>query len=357
MSAIARPAATDGTADASGPRRTPRLYRGALIGLGGIARESHLPGFTRDPLVRSRLQIVATVDGGREAVPVDGVPHFAMRDALRDAGPLEFVDICTPTASHLELTMWAIEQGYHVLCEKPVALSRAEAHRIADAARANARVVMPCHQHRFNPVWDRIRHWLDAGMIGRWHLAEMHVYRLMADRGISATATPWRACSEQSRGGVLLDHGTHLIYQMLDNAGMPDAVRAWTGQLRHTDYDVEDSAHLLFEYPSRLGVMFLTWGAHHRENRVRFIGERGTIEWIGGVLRLERDGQSMSLDYTAELNKASYAAWFSRLFRTFADAMDRGEAEAALGDVLNVASVLESAYLAAQSGCRTAITE
>ncbi|MGH7627030.1 MAG: Gfo/Idh/MocA family protein, partial [Gemmatimonadaceae bacterium] len=149
MSATARPALADGAPDDSDPSRTPRLYRGALIGLGGIARGSHLPGLTRDPLVRSRLQIVATVDGDRETVPVDGVPHFATRDALREVGPIEFVDICTPTASHLELTMWAIEQGYHVLCEKPVALSRAEAHRIADAARANARVVMPCHQHRY----------------------------------------------------------------------------------------------------------------------------------------------------------------------------------------------------------------
>ena len=172
-----------------------------------------------------------------------------------------------------------------------------EAQRIASASRAAGRVVMPCHQYRYNPVWVQLRKWLADGAIGRWHLAELHVYRLMADRGTSADPTPWRGLRADAGGGILLDHGTHLIYQMLDAAGVPPRVRAWTGLLRHRDYDVEDSAHLLFEYPERLGVMFLTWAARHRESHVRFIGDAGSIDWIGGVLRLERDGEVESFDY------------------------------------------------------------
>lgn len=356
MTTTARPTAAGlRPAGEPGASRAPRQYRGALIGLGGIARQSHLPGFTRDPAVRQRLRLVATVDGDEDAAPLEAVPHFATRDELDAVGPLDFVDICTPTASHLELTLWALERGYHVLCEKPVAVSRMEARRITDAARAAGRIVMPCHQHRHNPVWRRIRHWLREGAIGRWHLCEMHVYRLMADRGHSADATPWRALSEHSRGGVLLDHGTHLIYQMLDAAGLPGAVRAWTGQLRHLDYDVEDSAHLLFEYPGRLGVMFLTWGACHRENRVRFVGERGMIEWTGGMLRLESAGETTEIDFSAQLDKASYAGWFATLFASFADAMDRRDGEAALRDISGVAAVIESAYSAARTGCRTEV--
>jgi predicted dehydrogenase len=287
---------------------------------------------------------------------VSGVPHVERLRDLREAadGPIDFVDICTPTASHLELVLWALEQGYHVMCEKPVALTRAEAVRIRDAARDAACVVMPCHQYRYNPVWLKIREWLHSGVIGRWHLAEFHVYRLMADKGTGTTSTPWRGLAEHSRGGVLLDHGTHLIYQMLDAAGIPDGVRAWTGQLRHTDYDVEDSAQLLFEYKGRLGVMFLTWAARHRENRVRFVGDHGAIEWVGGVLRLEHDGESSSYDYSAELDKSSYPGWFAGLFRAFADAMDAGTTEPHLRDIENVAVVLESAYRSAATGCRIA---
>src|SRR5690242_6707714 len=194
-------------------------YRGAVIGAGGIARQSHLPALRAAPL-RNRVDIVAVVDSAPGVPPVDGIPLVRDRAALRDVagGPLDFIDICTPTASHLELTLWGLEQGYHVVCEKPVALTRAEADRIAAAAAARGRIVMPCHQYRFNPVWVRVKQWLADGAIGRWHLAELSVHRPTADSGrqVGGGATPWRGTSAAGRGGVLLDHGTHLIYQLLD---------------------------------------------------------------------------------------------------------------------------------------------
>src|SRR5207244_8154029 len=71
--------------------------------------------------------------------------------------------------------------------------------------------------------------------------------------------------SATGRGGVLLDHGTHLVYQLLDVAGMPAAVSAWTGRLRHAGYDVEDTAALRFEYPDRFATMFFTWAGRRSE--------------------------------------------------------------------------------------------
>lgn len=324
-----------------------RRYRGAVIGLGGVARLAHLPGFAAAP-ARERLQIVATVDGSPAATPVDGIPLVRHRDALRlmqrETGPLDFVDICTPTASHLELTLWALEQGYHVLCEKPVALTRAEAERIAAAARAADRVVFPCHQYRYNPAWRALRAALESGAIGRWHLAEFHVHRLAADAGAARTPKPWRGLAAESRGGVLLDHGSHLIYSLLDVAGPPAALRSWIGRLRHAEYDVEDTAHLLLEYPERLALLFLTWAGGHRENLIRFVGERGSVEWRGGMLTITSDGSERRTDYTAQLDKTAYAGWFAQLFGDFAAALDAGDRERPLADIAGVAAVLEDAY-------------
>src|SRR6266704_1741541 len=129
-------------------------YRGAVIGAGGIARQSHLPALRDTPSVRARVDVVALVDSALDLPPVDGIPLFTRREQLRDAAPIDFIDICTPTASHLELT----------------------------------------------------------------------VYRLMADPGRDAGGRPWRGTSAAGRGGVLLDHGTHLIYQLLDVAGLPASV-------------------------------------------------------------------------------------------------------------------------------------
>jgi predicted dehydrogenase len=324
-------------------RAAPRRYRGAVIGLGGVARLAHLPGFALAP-ARDRLEIVATVDGAASAVPFDGIPLARSRDALADLGPLDFVDICTPTASHLELTLWALEHGYHVLCEKPVALSRAETDRIADAARAAGRIVFPCHQYRYNPAWQALRSAVEGGAIGRWHLAEFHVHRVAADAGAGRTPKPWRGLAAESRGGVLLDHGSHLVYSLLDVAGPPAAMRSWVGRLRHADYDVEDTAHLLLEYPDRLALLFLTWAGGHRENLIRFVGDRGSAEWRGGILTVASEGRETRTDFSAQLDKSAYAGWFARLFADFALALDAGDRDTPLADIGGVAAVLEDAY-------------
>lgn len=325
----------------------PKVYRGALVGLGGIARLGHLPAFRADRQVASRLQIVGIVDDAPNApTSFDGLPLLSHPDQLSDLGPLDFVDICTPTSTHLDLSLWGLSQGYHVLCEKPVAVNRAEASRLASAARDARRVVMPCHQYRFNPVWRRVKQWLDEGVIGRWYLAEFRVYRLAADSGASNDAIPWRGRRASGRGGVMLDHGTHLVYELLDVAGPPHAVRAWTGRLRHGGYDVEDTAQILFEYPNRMATMFLTWAARRRETEIRFIGERGSITWSGGMLTLERDGQTESFDHTVDLDKASYAKWFADLFRDFATTLDTGDSARPMADIAQVAAVLEASYTA-----------
>jgi predicted dehydrogenase len=342
----------------------PRRYRGALVGLGNVARQAHLPALLGDRAVRERLELVVAVDPAPDVAAPDGVPLVrdraalaALDRALAGSPPLDFVIVTTPTATHVDQVLWALGEGYHVLCEKPVATTAADAARIAAAARRAGRVVMPCHQYRFNPAWRQLRAWLDGGAIGRWHLAEFRVFRPAADRGSASGGTPWRGTRAASGGGVLLDHGAHLMYQLLDAVGTPRAVRAWTGRLRHADYDVEDSAHVLFEYPAAAASLFLTWAGRGRETQVRFVGEAGAVEWTGGVLRLETDRGCETIDHTAALDKSAYAAWFAALFGEFAAAMDHCDGgaavrEAHLDDVRRVAELLEASYAAARTARR-----
>src|SRR5262249_61532968 len=134
----------------------------------------------------------------------------------------------------------------------------------------------------------RVGRWVGRGGPGRWYGAGSAVHRPAADLGAGTDRLPWRGRAAAARGGVLLDHGTHLLYQLLDVAGPPSQVTAWAGRLRHSAYDVEDTAHVLLEFPGRIAKMFLTWAGRARENRIRFIGENGTIEGSAGLLTLER---------------------------------------------------------------------
>jgi predicted dehydrogenase len=321
--------------------------------MGGIARHSHLPAF-RTLAQRGDLAIVAGVDPLLAGRTVDGIPVVAHQDELARFGPIDFVDICTPTSSHIELVEWALGHGCHVLCEKPVALDAGDASRIRRAAASAGRVVMPCHQHRYNPAWLKLRGWVESGAIGPWHLAEFQVHRPAADRGTDTSAVPWRGRSEAGLGGVLLDHGTHLLYLLMDLAGPPAAVQAWTGRLRHHDYEVEDTAQVLLDFGPRLGNLFLTWAGFGRENRIRFVGERGQAEWRGGELRLDSEAGEETHDFTAALDKSAYAGWFASLFADFVAAIGAGAGDglAGLDDLERVAIVLDLAYRSAAEGHR-----
>jgi len=336
-----------------------RRYRGVIIGSGSIARTSHYPAFRDTPGVRDRVELAACVDVWPDALPLDGLPLVTSVDQLTRFAPIDFIDICTPTGTHVDLAAWGLEQGYHVLCEKPVALTTAEAARLTAIARQKQRILAPCHQYRFNPVWRQIAEWLKGGKIGRWHLAEFAVHRLAADRGVvPAGAAPWRGTRAGGRGGVLVDHGAHLVYQLLDVGGPPSAVTAWTGRLRHADYDVEDTASVLLEYPggNRVATLLLTWAGTRRDNLVRFIGDAGMIELEGGELRLERGGEVERRDVSGSLDKSAYAGWFGGLFEDFVAALDRGEPARYLDDITGVAAVLEAAYASAAAGRRQPVT-
>lgn len=329
-------------------------HRGAIIGVGGIATQSHLPAFRR-PELAERFEIVAAVDPARanERI-VEGLPVFADANRMLAEQEIDFVDIATPSATHPALARWAFEHDLHVLCEKPIALTRVEAVSLVEISRERGRVLFPCHQYRANPVWRRIRRWLEEGVIGKWHLCEIGVYRSQADRGTSADQLPWRVRKRDAGGGVLLDHGTHLLYTLLDIAGAPSALAAWVDRLAHQSYEVEDTAQIRLEYPDRLAILFLTWAARRRETRVQIVGERGSITWIDGTLTLERDGEREAQDCSRELDKQSYALWFADLFAQFADVLDAGAASELAGearaDIVLVSTVLEAAYRSASLG-------
>src|SRR5260370_7589271 len=112
------------------PASPKRRYRGAVIGAGASARQRHLPALRDAPPLRARVDVVAVVDSAADVAPVDGLPLLHTRDELGGVGALDFIDICTPTASHLDLTVWGLEHGYHALCQNPLPLPRAEPPRL-----------------------------------------------------------------------------------------------------------------------------------------------------------------------------------------------------------------------------------
>ncbi|MER5427057.1 Gfo/Idh/MocA family protein [Streptosporangium roseum] len=125
---------------------------------------------------------------------------------------VQVVDICTPGDSHAEIAIAALEAGKHVICEKPLANSVAEAEAMAEAARAAAgRGVhaMVAFNYRRVPAIALARRWVAEGRLGRLH----HVRAQYLQDWIADPAFPlvWRLQRERAGSGALGDIGAHAV--------------------------------------------------------------------------------------------------------------------------------------------------
>ncbi|WP_022901359.1 Gfo/Idh/MocA family protein [Humibacter albus] len=139
-------------------------------------------------------------------------------EALADP-TLDIVTICTPTPTHRELAVASLRAGKHVLLEKPMALSVADAESIAREADTCGRVLMVAHVVRFFDAYARVREAVAAGEVGR-------VLHVRAERMIAPPTTPWWH-DEDLSGGVAVDVGIHDLDQANLLLGTPVAVRSY----------------------------------------------------------------------------------------------------------------------------------
>jgi predicted dehydrogenase len=155
-----------------------RIREGVRLGAGGKLRvgvlgahtwaeKAHLPGYAADP----RVDLVAICDVVPERAAAMA-KLFGARRVYTDPmqliadGEIEMVDVCTPTDTHVELSMAAIRAGKHVLCEKPIARDAMEAFRLARAAASAAVKTKVGFTFRYSPALRRIRAWIADGTLG-----------------------------------------------------------------------------------------------------------------------------------------------------------------------------------------------
>jgi predicted dehydrogenase len=144
-----------------------RPVRVGLLGAGAWAELAHLPGYKRDP--RCELVAIAdpVVERARELAKKFGIPHvYASHEELIARTDIDLVDVCTPSATHFELSWSALEAGKHVLCEKPVAFDYRETLRAATFAKAQGVKTKLGFTFRYSPAMRRMKELIDDGFVG-----------------------------------------------------------------------------------------------------------------------------------------------------------------------------------------------
>jgi predicted dehydrogenase len=341
------------------------VRKGAIVGFGFISESGHLPAYRS----RGDFDIVAVADtcaARREAAAraIPGVRLYEDHTALlaAEASHLDFVDVTTPPYAHAQVARAALGRGLHVLCEKPLATSTAEARGMLDDARRAGRVIFPAHNYKHAPVIRAVRKVLDEGTIGDVHQVTLQTFRSTHARGVPEWNESWRRERRYSGGGIAMDHGSHTFYLAFEwMRALPVAITAKMST--SNGFDTEDTFSATVTFPTGIANVHLTWTAGVRRVIYTLHGDRGAI-------RVEDDAVEVSVmespDRPAKTTwvtreesipshwmDASHSAWFATMLGEFGTAIDRRDVTGMHAEeALRCVELIEAAYDSAADGAR-----
>jgi predicted dehydrogenase len=315
-------------------RRSPDRLRGALIGFGFIMERGHAAAYRQRVDAVRAVAIVAIADickARREAARV-AFPDARIYDSHTallhvEARTLDFVDIATPPASHAVIALAALDAGVHVLCEKPLCTSVADADALLARAHQRERVLFPCHNYRHAPVIKAVRDLLDAGVIGRVHMVTLQTFRNTHARGVAEWEPDWRRHRSHSGGGIAMDHGSHSLYLLFDwLAAFPCTVSAHLSNGRL--HDTEEDFNCSIGFPDGYATVHLTWTAGVRKVMYTLHGDNGAIRVEDDHIEVARMRDDPACSYqgawdferhkvASDWMDSSHVSWFNSLFDDF----------------------------------------
>jgi predicted dehydrogenase len=336
--------------------------RGAIVGFGSVAEHGHWPVYRESAAFR----IVAVVDSSaaRGAVACRLDPgmrvHESLADLARDES-IDFVDICTPPAPHPAQAAEALQNGWHVLCEKPLTLDPGQYAHLSALAETSGTVLFTVHNWKMAPIVRAAREAVAAGAVGAVRDVDLFTWRNShckgATRGAAggaavAAAEDWRLHRSTAGGGVLVDHGWHAFYLVTTFVNAePLRVRAMMHAPSGEADGLEDSADVSVAFAHAEARIHLTWRASQRRNLIVVGGDRGTVVVDDDrLLVMPRDGEWSERLFEAPLSGGSHHAdWFGALLNAFADEVDNPAARGAnLKEAGWCVALTDAAYRAAR---------
>ncbi len=238
----------------SAKRKSSKVKVG-IVGTG--IGSAHFDGYKQLP----NVEVVGLVDIDRERAKATAkrweVPHaFTNHEDLLSVDGLDAVSVCTPNSLHASVAMDALAAGMHVICEKPMAATLAQAEQLATAADASDKVFMMGMNNRYRGDTQLLKKYIDAGELGDLYYGKCGWVRRKGVPGMGG----WFTTKAVSGGGPLIDLGVHaldLTWWLMDkpkpvsvSASVFDklGIAEWELKGKPGTYDIEDAtvAHIRF---------------------------------------------------------------------------------------------------------------
>jgi len=221
-----------------------------------------------------------------------GVPCETSYESLLRRPDVDAVCLCTPSGQHAEQAIAAARAGKHVLVEKPMALTLADADAMVAAARQAGVRLGVTFQRRTEPDYASLRSALQAGELGRPVLALVALPYVRTQAYYDSA--PWRGTWDRDGGGVLMNQGIHLVDVLVWLLGDVEEVEARVATAAHR-IEVEDVLAATLRFASgALGTMAATTcAAPGFPHRVEVYGTRGGVQVEGDrIVRWETDAEA-----------------------------------------------------------------
>jgi predicted dehydrogenase len=186
-----------------------KTYRIGIIGCGGIANGKHMPSLKKLPNVAMVAFCDIIADKAAKAAADYGTAgakvYTDYKELLAD-GSIDVIHVCTPNDSHADITIAALESGKHVMCEKPMAKTAADAKRMIEAAKRTGKKLTIGYNNRFRTDSQHLKRVCENGELGEIYFAKAHAIRR---RGVPT----WGVFLDEEKqgGGPLIDIGTHAL--------------------------------------------------------------------------------------------------------------------------------------------------
>jgi predicted dehydrogenase len=281
---------------------------------------------------------------------------------------VDAVAITSVTRAHAPLNERAAGACRHILCEKPLATSMAEADRIVAAVAAGGVAFMQSFPKRFDPVTHEIRRTVRSGELGRIHMVRVrhgHFYGLEPD-----FAQRWYVDPAQAGGGALLDEGVHGADLLCWLFGLPESVTA-TVSSAALGLGVEDTGLAVFQWRcglvAELASSFLFAAA---DSSIEIYGTEGTLLVSGvdlasrditeaGFVRSWRRGQpTRAWSISPLVPRFKLGGFHHQNAIAFAASLRSGQPPPiGLADGRRALLMIERAYAAARTGMRQTIED
>jgi len=271
---------------------------------------------------------------------------------------IKAVSIVTPHYLHSPIAVEALNQGKHVLVEKPMAINVVEAQKMVEAARKNKRILMVAQNERFREETRCLKRVIEKGELGQIYFSKAGFVRQQFYSLISAAFLQKKIAG----GGALIDTGVHCIDLAWWLMGCPEPVAVCGVTGRHfakytvipKDIDVEDMAAGFVRFEKNITMTVEAHWASHSFHQgdymyVDILGDRGGITWPQMKLSKEKGKKFI----TQEL-KTKASSWFESIggeIKHFLDCIKSKKKPIASGqECITVIKIIEALYQSAKEG-------